>query len=144
MPITVIAPEGLFTPQGEKDVLLGLSELLLKWNGATGNTFMTPMVAATMHVLPPARALFGLKPETGVIVELKLPSLALATQEQKQGFVTDATTLVDRLTPTHHPKERTFFNTVYAVDGSWAFGGHAYINAELGVEITQATVTETD
>jgi phenylpyruvate tautomerase PptA (4-oxalocrotonate tautomerase family) len=139
MPITVTAPEGRFSPQAERDVLPRLTASLLKWNQLTDNTFMTPNVGGTVNILPKERIFAGGKPEALVLIELTLPLLALASQEQKAGFIAEATAIVDELTNSAQPKEQTWVNILYAPDGAWGIGGKAYTNAELGEAIKQAS-----
>jgi phenylpyruvate tautomerase PptA (4-oxalocrotonate tautomerase family) len=138
MPITVTAPEGRFSPQAERDLLPRLTASLLKWNQLTGNAFMTPNVGGTVNILPKERIFAGGKPTALVLIELKLPLPSLASQEQKAGFIAEATAIVDELTNKAHPKEQTWVNILYAPDGAWGIGGKAYTNAELGEAITQA------
>ncbi len=138
MPITVTVPEGLLSAEGEQRVLEQLTASLLKWNGLTGNAFMTPNVGGSIHVLPKERIFAGGKPEELVLIELKLPAFGLASQEQKQGFVAEATAIIDEATNGSHPKALTWVNVTYAADGSWGIGGHAYTNAEFGEAVAGA------
>lgn len=138
MPITVTVPEGLLTAEGEQRVLEQLTASLLKWNGLTGNAFMTPNVGGSIHVLPKERIFAGGRPEELVLIELKLPPSGLDSQEQKQGFVADATAIVDEVTNGTHAKALTWVNITYAAEGSWGIGGHAYTNADLGEAIAGA------
>ncbi len=56
---TVTAPEGVLTPAGEKEILPRLSAALIEASGATGNSFFTPIVGGTVHVLPADRIYAG-------------------------------------------------------------------------------------
>jgi phenylpyruvate tautomerase PptA (4-oxalocrotonate tautomerase family) len=72
------------------------------------------------------------------IVELKVPSFALATPEQKQGFIADATDAVERASQGRLPRERIWVNMTYAVDGLWGIKGEAYPNQRLLESVSAA------
>jgi len=103
------------------------------------NAFMFPAVAGSVHILPPGRIFAGGHAERAIFVELKVPSVTFQTEEQKQGFLDDVNAILDELTAGAHPRDKTFFNITYAVDGSWGIGAKAYTNEELGAAIAAAT-----
>ena len=135
MPITVLASEGIFTPEAEQQVFDALTQAFLKHNNLLDNAFMLPNVIGEISTIPSGRSFAGGKPQSIVIVELKVPSFALASQEQKQGFVADATEAVHKATGGKHPKERIFVNMVFTADGLWGIAGRAYTNADLGAAV---------
>ena len=137
MPITVLATEGVLSAQAEKDVFAGLTESFLKLHNLTGNSFMTPNVIGEISTIAKGKSFAGGKPGDLVIVELKVPSFALASPEQKQAFVGEATEIVHAATGGKHPRDRIFVNMVYAVDGLWGIGGKAYTNDELGAAVAR-------
>jgi phenylpyruvate tautomerase PptA (4-oxalocrotonate tautomerase family) len=132
MPITVTATAGILDEAAEKHILPRLSEALLARNGMAGNTFMTPIVVGSLHILPEGRIFAGGRAEQAIFVELKVPSVTFGSQEQRQGFVDDANSILNELTHGTYPKDKTFVNITYAVDGSWGVAGKAWTNAELG------------
>lgn len=132
MPITVTARAGILNDAAEEPILPWLSEALLARNGMTGNAFMTPIVVGSVHILPQGRIFTGGHAEKAVFVELKVPSVAFATQEQRQGFVEDVNRILGNLTHGQYPKDKTFVNITYAVDGSWGVADKAWTNAEIG------------
>ncbi len=132
MPITVTATAGVLDHTAEEQILPRLSEALLARNGMTGNAFMTPIVVGSVHVLPKGRIFTGGRAETAIFVELKVPSVTFGTQEQRQGFVDDVNGILSDLTHGSYPKDKTFVNITYAVDGSWGVAEKAWTNAELG------------
>ncbi len=137
MPITVTTTAGTFDRNAERLVLPRLANALLARNGLTGNAFMTPNVVGSLHVLPEGHMYAGGE-TNAVFVELKVPSFAFTTQEQRQGFVDDVHTVLHDLIGDDYPKDRTFVNITYTVDGSWGMGDRAWTNAELGRAVADA------
>ena len=131
MPITVTASSGILDRNGEQQILPRLAGAMLARNGLTGNPFMTPNVVGSVHILPEGRIYAG-GAQQAIFVELKVPSFAFAAQTQRQGFVDDVNAILEELTAGDYPKEQTYVNIVYAVDGSWGIGDRAWTNAELG------------
>ena len=111
---------------------------LLEVHGLSGNRFMTPNVIGHVVVSPEAESYVGGKPQSLAIVEVKVPAITFPNADVKQAFVGAVTDIIDRLKAGSHPRERTFVNVTYAVDGTWGIGGKVYSNAELGAAITQA------
>jgi phenylpyruvate tautomerase PptA (4-oxalocrotonate tautomerase family) len=131
VPITVTAPAGRLTSIGERQVLPRLTDALLEATGAEGNAFLTSIVGGTVHILDPDDIYAGGANRPIVMVELKLPSAALAEQQPRTAFIDAATRIVDSLTVPDHNPEDTWVNILHAADGAWGIGGHAYTNDEL-------------
>jgi phenylpyruvate tautomerase PptA (4-oxalocrotonate tautomerase family) len=70
-----------------------------------------------------------------------VPAITFPDDAVKQAFVGAVTDIIDRLKAGSHPRERTFVNVTYAVDGTWGIGGKAYSNAELGAAISGSPAT---
>jgi phenylpyruvate tautomerase PptA (4-oxalocrotonate tautomerase family) len=138
MPITVTATAGILSSDGEKQILPRLAEAMLARNGLTGNPFMTPNVVGSVHILPEGHVYAGGSPRA-VFVELKVPSFAFTSQEQRQGFVEDVNAILADLTSGQHPKERTYVNVTHTLDGSWGIGDRAWTNAALGEAVAKAS-----
>jgi phenylpyruvate tautomerase PptA (4-oxalocrotonate tautomerase family) len=138
MPITVTATEGVLDPHAQAHILPRLSKALLERHGLNDNAFMVPAVVGSVHILPPGRTFTGGRAERAIFVELKVPSVTFQTVEQKQGFLDDVNAILDELTNGTYPRDKTFFNITYAVDGSWGIGAKAYTNEELGAAIAAA------
>ncbi len=138
MPITVTATEGIFDAHAEAQILPRLSAALLERHGLTGNPFMAPAVVGSVHILPQGRIFTGGRAGRAIFVELKVPSITFQTVEQKQGFLDDVNEILDELTHGSYPRDTTFLNITYAVDGSWGIGAKAYANEELGAAIVAA------
>ena len=132
MPITIQATEGVFPVAAEQTLFGAITDAFLKLHKLSGNRFMTPNVIGEISIIPKGRSFSGGKPDDIVIVELKVPSFVLASPEQKQAFVAETTELVVAASGGKHPKNRTYVNMVYAVDGLWGIAGKAYTNSELG------------
>lgn len=131
MPITVIATEGLFGEAAEHQLFADLTQSLLQRHDLVGNKFMAPNVIGEITLIPKGRSFAGGKPANIVIVELRLPSFALTSIEQKEGFIADATNAVLTHSEGKIERGRVYVNMVYTTDGLWGIGGKAYSNAAL-------------
>ena len=138
MPITVTVPSGLMTDAAAADIVPRLSRALLARHGLTGNQFMAPIVIGSLNLLPKAHVYAGGRENDAIFIELKVPSVTFTSQEQRQGFLDDAHAILNELSNGRYPKERTFLNITYALDGSWGVGDKAYTNEQLGAAIAQA------
>jgi phenylpyruvate tautomerase PptA (4-oxalocrotonate tautomerase family) len=138
MPITVTAPEGVLTQAGEKEILPRLSAALIEASGATGNSFFTPIVGGTVHVLPADRIYAGGANRPVVMVELKLPNIGLASVEARGAFIAAAAAIVADLSAPDHKPENTWINIVNAPDGAWGIGGQQYTGDALIAAATAA------
>jgi phenylpyruvate tautomerase PptA (4-oxalocrotonate tautomerase family) len=82
------------------------------------------------------------KPQSLAIVEAKVPAIVFRTAHVKRAFVGAVTDIIDRLKAESHPRDRTFVNVTYAVDGTWGIAGKAYSNAELVESLLSRPLTE--
>ena len=139
MPINVVATEGVLRTGAQQQMFAELTASFLRHHDLTGNPFLTPNVIGEISSIPKGRSFAGGASNDIVVVELKVPSFALATPAQKSGFITEATEIVFKAAEGRHPRERIFVNMVYAVDGLWGIGGKAYTNAELGEAVSKAS-----
>jgi hypothetical protein len=131
VPITVTAPAGQLTSAGEAEILPQLTAALLEAAGGTGNAFLTSIVGGTVNILDPGRVYGGGANRPLVMVELKLPNVALADPESKATFIESATAIVEALTIDAHSAEDTWINILHAQDGGWGIGGRAYAGEAL-------------
>lgn len=131
MPITVTAPRGVLTPAGEREILPRLTAALLEASGATGNSFFTSIVGGTVHVLEPEHIYAGGHNRPVVMVELKLPNIALDTVPARAAFIAAATDVVDALTVPGHSRQDTWVNILNAPEGAWGIAGRAYTGDDL-------------
>lgn len=131
MPITVTAPAGQLTRAGEAEILPQLTAALLEAAGATGNAFLTSIVGGTVNILEPSRVYGGGVNRPLVMVELKLPNVALADPQSKAAFIESANAIVEALTIDDHSTEDTWINILHAQDGGWGIGGRAYAGEAL-------------
>ena len=141
MPLQIIATEGIFTEQAEKEMFAATTESFLKHHNLVGNKFMTPNVVGEISIVPKGRTFAGGKPDNIVIIELKVPSFALTTQEQKQSFVKEVTEVALNASSGRVIRERVYVNMVYAVDGLWGIGGRTFTNHELGEAIADSSAS---
>ncbi len=138
MPITVTAPEGVLTAEGERDILPQLTAALIAVSGATGNTFFTPMVGGTVHVLPAHRIYAGGVNRPIVMVELKLPNIGLSSIEARGHFIKAAAQIVQDLTIPSHDPRHTWINILNAPDGGWGLGAQQYTGEALIAAVVAA------
>lgn len=135
MPLLIQLTPGLLTPAGEKEIFPLVANALLKVHGLEGNTFMTPNVIGHVVVAPEATSYVDGKAQSLAVIEVKVPAITFPDDDVKQSFITAITNIVDRLKAGDHPRERTYVNVTYAVDGTWGIGGKAYTNTELAEAI---------
>jgi phenylpyruvate tautomerase PptA (4-oxalocrotonate tautomerase family) len=138
MPITVTAPRGVLSAAGEREILPRLTAALVEVSGVTGNSFFTPIVGGTVHVLAPENVYAGGTNRPVVMVELKLPNIGLPDPDSRAAFITRATDIVDALTVAGHDRENTWVNILNAPDGGWGIGGRAYTGDALIAAVTDA------
>jgi phenylpyruvate tautomerase PptA (4-oxalocrotonate tautomerase family) len=138
MPITVHATEGVLSEKAEREVFAELTNCFLRHHQLSGNPFMTPNVIGEISIIPKGRSFAGGTPADIVVVELKVPSFALADPAQKAAFVADATDIVHGATGGQQSKDRIFVNMVYAVDGLWGIAGKVYSNSDLLDAVSRA------
>jgi phenylpyruvate tautomerase PptA (4-oxalocrotonate tautomerase family) len=138
MPITVQVTKGLLTERGEREVLASIADTLLEVHGLSDNEFMRPNVVGHLFVSPESETYAGGKAQSLAVVEIKVPAITFPNPDVKQQFVGAVTDIIDRLKANTHPRERTYVNVTYAVDGTWGIAGRAYSNAELGQAVSQA------
>jgi hypothetical protein len=138
MPITVTAPRGVLTPEGEERILPELTEALIAASGMTGVAGFLDMVGGTVHVLEPRRIYGGGTNRPLVMVELKLPNIGLPTVEARAAFIKAAADIVDRLTEPGHQAQDTWINILNAPDGAWGIGSTALTNDDLIARLSAA------
>ncbi len=131
MPITVTTSVGHLTERGEEEILPALTEILLEVTGATDNAFLRSIVGGTVQLVEPRRLYGGGTQRPLVLVELKLPLVALSDVETRAAFIEAATDVVDALTVDGHRREDTWVNILHAPDGGWGIGGRAYTGEQL-------------
>ena len=131
MPITVTAPRGALTAEGERAIIPELTAALLESTGATGNEFLTSIVGGTLQLLDPRDVYAAGVNQSLVLVEVKLPAVALSSEETRAAFVAAATDVVERLSGPDHERGQTWVNVVHAAEGGWGLGGRAYTGADL-------------
>jgi len=139
MPIALLVTEGVLSEDAQQQAFAEITNAFLKHHDLVGNSFLTPNVIGEVSEIPRGKSFAAGKPAEIAIVELKVPSFALATPEQKQGFVADATDAVERASQGRLPRDRIWVNMTYAVDGLWGIRGEAYPNQRLLESVSAAT-----
>ena len=125
MPITVTAPRGVLTADGEREILPRLTAALADATDATGDEAIVNTIGGTVQLLDRQHVYAGGRPTPLVLVELKLPPVALSTRERRARFITAATEAVADLTEDTHEDRHTWVNILHAQEGSWGIGGQA-------------------
>ena len=141
MPITVYATEGILNAEAEQAVFSELTHLFLRLHQLEGNDFITPNIIGEVRRIPPEQSYAGGKPASIVIIELKVPSFALAEPNQREAFIEEATSIVQGASGGRQPKEQIWVNMVYAIDGFWGIGGKSYTNDQLIAAVSQEAVS---
>ena len=138
MPITVTAPRGVLTAEGEREILPRLTAALIEASGLTGNSFFASIVGGTVHILAPENVYAGGANRPVVMVELKLPNIGLASMKSRAAFIAAATAVVDELTVAEHDRNDTWVNILNALDGGWGLAGVSYTGDDLIAAVTAA------
>ncbi|QLY28808.1 tautomerase family protein [Nocardia huaxiensis] len=141
MPFTVIAPRGVLTETGERQLIPQLIEALIEASGLTGNPFFTPVVGGHLHLLDPEHVHTGGVNRPVLLIELKLPGIGLPTPQDRAAFITTATAIATNHVVSGHAPDDIWINISYAADGGWGIGGVAYSNDALIAAITDAAPT---
>jgi len=132
MPITVTAPRGTLTPQGQREILPRLTTALAEASGQTaGNAGFTPKGVGTVHLLDPGDVYSGGVNRPVVMVELKLPDIGLADQASRESFIAAATDIVREFTAPDHDDQDICVNILNARDGAWGIAGRALTNEDI-------------
>jgi phenylpyruvate tautomerase PptA (4-oxalocrotonate tautomerase family) len=131
MPITVTAPRGVLTPEGEREILPRLTHALAEATDAADRPDVLATIGGTVHRLDPQDVYAGGRPHPLVLVELKLPEPVLSTLERRAAFIAAATEIVADLTVDGHDDADTWVNILHAEDGAWGIGGRSLTNADL-------------
>jgi phenylpyruvate tautomerase PptA (4-oxalocrotonate tautomerase family) len=131
MPITVTAPRGVLTAVGAREVLPRLTEALAEATDSIDRPEIVATIGGTVHQLDPTDVYAGGRPHPLVLVELKLPAVALTTLERRARFIAAATAIVAELTVEDHEDADTWVNILHAEDGAWGIGGRSLTNEML-------------
>jgi phenylpyruvate tautomerase PptA (4-oxalocrotonate tautomerase family) len=131
MPITVTAPRGVLTPQGERDILPRLTDALLLANEASGSRFFRWITGGSVHLLDPEAIFGGGANRPLVMVEVKLPDIGLADEASRATFIAAATDVVAELAVAGHDRDDIWVNILNAPSGAWGIGGRAFTGADL-------------
>ena len=138
MPLTLTLTEGALPPGREHAVFSQLCEVMLRWHGLTGNSFMTSAVIGSIQLLPQAQTYAGLHAGPVAFIEWKVPPVAFASREIQIGYIAEATELVHAASDGALARDRIWINVVHAVDGAWGIAGRAMTTAQLGESIAAA------
>jgi len=104
---------------------------MLRWTGAAGNTFLTPMVVGSVNVVPRGLTFSGSVAAPLALIEWKMPGIAFVSREVQIGYIAEATEIVHEMSGGRQPREGIWVNVVHAVDGGWGVAGVALTNREI-------------
>jgi phenylpyruvate tautomerase PptA (4-oxalocrotonate tautomerase family) len=142
MPIQIIMTEGLVSKEEAQKMHHDVAETLLDLHGISGNAFMRPNVIGEVVFVEKGLTFSDQQVKDIAIVELRVPSFVLSTQEQKNEFVKRVTAIVQKAAGDKLAIENIWVNAVYAVEGVWGIAGKAYTNEELGAAIGKAAESQ--
>ena len=128
MPITVTAPRGVLTAAGAREILPRLTDALAEATDSSERPEIVATIGGTVHQLDPADVYAGGRPRPLVLVEVKLPAVALTTLERRARFIAAATAIVADLTVEGHEDADIWVNILHAQDGAWGVGGQSLTN----------------
>lgn len=131
MPITVTAPRGVLTAAGAREILPRLTDALAEATDSSERPEIVATIGGTVHQLDPADVYAGGRPRPLVLVEVKLPAVALTTLERRARFIAAATAIVADLTVEGHEDADIWVNILHAQDGAWGVGGQSLTNEML-------------
>lgn len=131
MPLSLTYTEGTLPEDSLAALGDKITQAFLKWHDLAGNTVMLPNVTMQMQSLSRAGSLAGGKPFSGVWLECKVPSFALADRSVQEGFFAQATDLIEAATKFTIPRAHIFSNAVHTVDGTWNLNGRALTDEQL-------------
>lgn len=138
MPVQIILTEGLVSKKDAQQLHHDVADIFLDLHDLDGNAFMTPNIIGEVIFVEQGLTFSNKQVSDLAIVELRVPSFALNTQEQKDQFVERVTETVKKAAGGKLTNEQIWVNAVYAVDGLWGIGGKAYTIEELGESISKA------
>src|SRR4051794_84528 len=108
MPITVTAPRDVLTAAGTREVLPRLTAALADATDSSDRPEIVATIGGTVHQLDPADIYAGGRPRPLVLVEVKLPAVALTTLERRARFIAAATAIVADSTVEGHEDADTW------------------------------------
>jgi phenylpyruvate tautomerase PptA (4-oxalocrotonate tautomerase family) len=131
VPIDVFVAKDSLAAGNEATITTELTESLLRWTDASENSFIRANVGVYIHELPPRVINAGAQPANVARVDVKVPAIALTTQDRRQGFTADATSIIRRAARPEHPFERVWVIVSHAVEGGWGIDGHALTSEDM-------------
>lgn len=142
MPVQIIMTEGLMSKEAAQQLHHNVAKIFLDLHEISGNSFMMPNIIGEVVFVEQGLTFANQQVTDIAIVELRVPSFALSTQEQKNQFVERVTNTVEKAADGKLKTDQIWVNAVYAVEGLWGIAGKAYTNEELGEAIGNAAETQ--
>jgi phenylpyruvate tautomerase PptA (4-oxalocrotonate tautomerase family) len=124
MPLDLYVPKGSLAPEKRATLASALTESLLKWTDASDDDAIRANVSVWVHELPADAVNAGGRPAKVARLDIKVPTVALTTQERRQGVIADASTIVQQAAAV--PFERVWVIVSHAIDGGWGIDGRAF------------------
>jgi len=138
MPIQIIVTEGLINKATAQQMHNDVAEIFLDLHDISGNAFMAPNIIGEVIFVEKGLTFSNQQVADLAIVELRVPSFALSSQEQKDQFVKRVTDIVEKAAMGKLKPDQIWVNAVYAVEGLWGIAGKAFTNQEMGEAIGKA------
>jgi len=124
MPLDLYVPKDSLARDKRATLASDLTESLLKWTDASDDDTIRANVSVWLHELPADGVNAGGHPAHVARLDIKVPTVALSTQERRQGVIADATAIVQRAATA--PFERVWVIVSHAIDGGWGIDGRAF------------------
>lgn len=131
MPIDVFVPRESLDADKTNQLANELTESLLRWTDASDDEFIRSNVSVFVHELPEMHVFAGGKPARVARVDVKVPTVALTTQERKAGFTQDATASLRRAANPRRSFDHVWVFVANAVEGGWGIDGRALTSEDL-------------
>jgi hypothetical protein len=115
-------PQNPGEEEGERDVVKGVSESILKANDAADNPLVRRHPIVTVLTVPADATYADSEPTPFVVVNVRNPNFSLETQAQRQQFVCDAAEAILTAVGDGVEPDRIYIN----LGGLWGIGDKAY------------------
>lgn len=129
MPIDIFVPKNALDRAKLTTLATNVTETLLQWTDATQNAFLRSNVSVFVHELPASDVFAGGKSAAVARVDVKVPTVALTTQERRDGFTADVTKSVRDAAVA--PLDHVWVFISNAVEGGWGIDGKAFTSEDM-------------
>ncbi len=131
MPIDVFVSRDALQESAVPSLARDLTESLLRWTDASDDEFIRSNVSVFIHEHGENHVFAGGVPARVARIDVKVPTVALTTQERRSGFTADATRLVRTAARPETRFEHVWVFVMNAVEGGWGIDGKALTSEDM-------------